>query len=91
MATSLRTVNLPQGVQVDLYAATGIAVGTKITIQNTGNTRIRISESVAEPITSTGFNTVAPDKFVNSAIIPIGLWALSPGSLGGLLQVEVAS
>lgn len=86
MATSLTPVTLPPGIWVDLYAATGIVLGTQLTTQNTGSSPAQLSESLAEPISTTGRNNINVDDFLKSAVTPVGVWAIS--RLGTILQVE---
>jgi len=86
MATSLTPVTLPANTWVDLYDATSITIGVQLTIQNTGKDHARVSESLAEPISTTGSNNLNIDKFISSATTPVGVWAIS--RLGTTLQVE---
>jgi len=88
MATSLTPVLITGNTSVDLYAATGIAVGTQVIIQNTGNQSIAISESAVEPISTTGYNVLYPRDFLQSEVTPVGIWATSHTVGNGQLQVE---
>lgn len=88
MSTSLPPVKLPRNVYVDLYAATGITVGTELTVQNVGSSVAHLYESDVSPLPTTGFNVIDKLQFMNSATTPIGAWAMSPRST--TLQVEVA-
>ena len=90
MAQSLPSVSLPAGVWVDLYAATTISVGTKLVVQNIGQTEVRVTESVAQPTTLVGNNIIYPSDYVTSqSATPVGAWARSRNP--GLLQVEAKS
>lgn len=86
MATSLPPVKLEPNVWKDLYDATSITIGVQLIIQNNGKDEARLSESLAEPISSTGSNNIKKDKYLTSATTPIGVWAKS--RLGTILQVE---
>ncbi len=86
MATSLPSVSLPAGTWIDLYDATGITTGTQLQIQNIGPTEVRVSEDDAEPTTGVGNNIMYPSDFLNTAAVPVGIWAWSRNP--GLLQVE---
>tara|TARA_R100000544_G_scaffold17462_1_gene8342 strand:- start:1291 stop:1557 length:267 start_codon:yes stop_codon:yes gene_type:complete len=88
MAQSLPEVDLPVGEWVDLYAETGIAVGTKIIIQNTGSSDVFLSESSSVPSSQVGFNILIPRDFFTNDDGNIGAWAIS--ELGTNLQVEEA-
>jgi len=87
MATSLTPVTLEPNVWKDLYDATGITLGVQLSIQNTGKSQARLSESLLEPISTTGSNNINVDKSFSSADTPIGVWAIS--RIGTTLQVEV--
>jgi len=87
MATSLPFVDIPTNTWIDLYVATGITVGTKIIIQNTGTNNIKLVEDSAEPdISTTGYNTITPKEFFTNADSNVGAWAYS--STDGRLQIE---
>lgn len=89
MATSTPPVTLPSNTWIDIYDATGISVGTQVTIQNTGSNVTLLSESATEPTLTfkqTGFNKVNPDTFLISAETPVGIWAYAKA--GSRLQVE---
>lgn len=88
MATSLPPVNLGLGEWVDIYAETGITVGTQLTIQNTGDSPAILTESSSKPISGYGFNRVRPNEFLTNSSGSIGAWALS--GRGTTLQVEVS-
>jgi hypothetical protein len=88
MADTLPDVALPANEWVDLYAATGITVGTQINVQNVGASDFRIATSAAAPVSERG-EIIEPRKFPwqNSAG-ESGAWALS--KFGGLATVAVA-
>jgi len=88
MATSRTPIKLPNGVWTDLYAVTGISVGTQLVIQNLDGGNVRLSESNVLPISSTGYNEITPKLFLQSASTPIGVWAMAPAS--SIIQVEEA-
>lgn len=87
MATSLPPVTLLPNVWKDLYDATSITIGVQIIVQNTGKSIARLSESLAEPASTTGYNNIPINDYVVSATTPVGAWAIS--RLGTTLQVEV--
>lgn len=86
MATSLPPVKLPADTWVDLYDETGITIGVQLLVQNTGKDHARISESLAQPISTTGSNNLLVNIFLESTTSPVGAWAIS--RLGTILQVE---
>jgi hypothetical protein len=86
MPTSLPAVRIPLNTWVDLYAATGIAVGTQISIQNTGSSEAILSESAVTPASSIGSNTIEKRKYLINKTGNIGSWAFS--KTGTTLQVE---
>lgn len=88
MAQSLPPVLIPQSKWVDLYAETGITVGTKLIIQNAGESEADLTESVGEPIGKVGVNPIPPKEFFTNADVSVGAWAFS--DRGTELQVEEA-
>ena len=88
MATSLTSVTIPARTWVDLYDATGITIGVQIIIQNIGRDQARLSESVASPVSATGYNIILTNEFLTSATTPVGAWSYS--TLGTKLQIEEA-
>jgi len=88
MATSLPQVVLPSKIWVDLYAATGITLGTQLIIQNTGGNEARLVESLAQPELTSGFNLVSENNFMTSASAPVGVWAYAHA--GTTLHIEEA-
>jgi len=90
MAASRLPVPVPGNSSVDLYALTGITVGTQLIIQNTGSLKLRISENDSEPDSAVGYNVLNPVIFLQSAATPIGVWVTNPNNGVGQLQVEEA-
>lgn len=88
MAQSLPPVNLPVETWVDIYAATGITVGTKLIVQNTGSSAVSLVESASAPLVGTGSNELLPRVFFTNVNGNIGAWVKS--KTGGKLQVEEA-
>ena len=86
MAQSLPPVNLPVETWVDVYAETGITVGTKLIVQNTGSSSVKLVESASMPLGSTGSNALPTREFFTNVDANIGAWAKS--KTGGTLQVE---
>lgn len=90
MADTLENIVLPVGQWVDLYAATGIAVGTQLQVQNLGTSRVQLVISATQPGPASGYNLLRPDSltFVSQAT-PSGAWARSPVQ-GGLVNAGEA-
>lgn len=96
MSQSLPPVKIPSNKWIDLYAATGISVGTQITFQNIGPSEARVTENATEPADlNGGHNTIVPihsttsaPNFLKSAATPVGVWAYSRE--GSILQVEAS-
>lgn len=74
---------------VDVYAATGITVGTSIIIQNVGAQDVQLYEGATEPRPDKkeGFNVVKPGIFIVADSALAGVWAMSINS--SQIQVEV--
>lgn len=88
MATSLPSVRIPKNKWVDLYAATGIVVGTQIIVQNIGSGEVDLTESAAMPNAASGRNKLEPRLFFTNKAGNVGGWAYS--KVGTILQVEEA-
>ena len=73
-------VSLVKGVATDLYAASGIAAGTKLNIQNLTCDCLRLATSQAELITDCRVTKVL-DTATNLASDP-GAWAISTVNSG---------
>lgn len=81
-------VLLPAGEWVDLYDATGITVGTKLSVHNNGSAMAILSDIAQKPVSGFGYDNIAPNQFLNSPDTPDGVWAMS--DRGSILQVEEA-
>ena len=88
MAQSLPPVNLPRNTWVNLYASTGITVGTALIIQNIGAKEAILTESLDEPTSGYGHNKLMSRLFFINTDGNIGAWAYS--SFGTKLQVEAS-
>ena len=88
MATSLPPVKIPSGTWVDLYSETGISPGTKIIIQNLGDSKVRVSESSTIPTLQSGYNVLSPNGYLTNTASNVGAWAYAHE--GTSLQVEEA-
>ena len=90
MATSLSPVTIPGNIWVDLYAETGILVGTKIIVQNSGSSEVKLTESAGQPpLTNVGVNPLRVRDFFTNIDGNVGAWAFS--DTGTTLQVEVST
>ena len=84
MANTLPDVTIAQQVWTNLYAASGITVGTAVTLYNKGSQPFYVAVSVSAPVTSSPsfgipvypYNT--PTASLNVAAGALGLWAYSP-------------
>ena len=88
MANSLPNVTLPEGVWVNLYAATGIAVGTKIIVQNLTPSYVRLCSKATAPTSADGFNAIPFARNAVNQASDAGAWAMSTS--GGNLSVAVS-
>ena len=79
-------VPCPPNTWVDIYASTGIIVGTQITAVNNGSNDVRLAATLAQPTGATAHAVSRSDsvKFSNNVGDP-GAWALCIG--GGSLYV----
>ena len=91
MPNSLPPVILPSKTVVDLYAATDIAVGTQLVIQNLGSSLVYVSEqdSLPDDFDGLGKNIIEPKRWVKSnSETPVGQYAFCYSNIS--LQVEEA-
>ena len=69
-------VTVQNGVWVDLYAATSIAVGTQVIVQNfQSKSRVSLSDSELEPTSADGRIGVDETQFYQNTSGDLGLWA----------------
>ena len=65
-----------QGAWVDLYAATGITVGTQLIIQNfSSKSPVALSDSASEPTSTTGRVRIDQTQFYQNDSGDVGAWA----------------
>lgn len=84
MPDTLANVVLTENVWVDLYAASGLAVGTKLRVQNIGGSNIKLHTSAAAPTSGAGYVIIQPmENYMNYAE-DSGAWALSLTGFGHL-------
>jgi hypothetical protein len=90
MPDNLDDIPLPAGVEVDLYALTGITIGTQIEAQNVGTTDVNLYSQAATPvINDDGKQIIKRGQYMENDTGDLGAWAISPHS-DGLLNVKVA-
>lgn len=87
MADTLNDVILPANTPVDLYAASGIAVGTKVSVQNvtSGVVRVHVG-AVAPTLGVSGAVLLSSGESGENDTGDTGLWAWSVA--GGAVQIE---
>ncbi len=91
MADTLNNVLLPKNVWVDLYAASGIVVGTRIIVENLGATPVKLTTKATEPTDADGFQYAQQRSQKVNDTGDSGAWAISVG-IDGLVNVkEVAT
>lgn len=92
MAVTRVNVSIPQGVWTDLYAASGIAVGTEVTIYQKTSLQVKIAASALAPTTVDGITLNSPTDPSDPVEIPPGepgLWAFcATGSAVILVQEQ---
>ena len=81
MSDTLPDVPLIEGQYVDIYAATGIAVGTRVVIQNKTNGFIRVQESAAQPANDSTDGVFVETKKYVIAIGTNGCWVKGSGDI----------
>lgn len=81
MADTIEDIAVPKGVWTDLYAGSGIAVGTAVTLVNTGSSAVRIAISASTPSSTTIGIPLFVGAIGNIAQVSaaeVGLWAYAP-------------
>jgi hypothetical protein len=94
MAVTRINVSVPMGVWTDLYAASGIAVGTEVMLFNKDGMIVNVAASLAAPTTVKGIPLYAFTAASDPLDIPPGepgLWAFSPVGTATILVQEQAT
>ena len=90
MTDTLPNIKLTQNVPKDLYAATGIAVGTRIIAQNIGACDVSLSSQLAAPNLDQGaIHIIQRGDWAINDRSDTGAWAYCNSS-GGLINARVA-
>jgi hypothetical protein len=90
MADNLLNTPLDADQAVDLYAASSIAVGTKIEVQNIGTTDVSLYSQAGTPlINDDGNQVIKRGEYMENDEGDLGAFAISPHS-DGLLNVKVS-
>ena len=86
MSDTLPNVILPVRTVVNLYAASGIAVGTKVRVQNITSDIVRVHVGATSPnMATSGTSLLYPSQTGENQTGDSGLWAWSV--TGGAVQV----
>jgi len=82
----LEPIKLKANELVNIYAESGIDVGTKIEVHNNGINIARLYDSLDAPVASSGYDNITPNEYLTSVDEPDGAWAIS--DRGTILQVR---
>ena len=89
MSDTTPNITIPERTWVDLYAASGISVGTQLVVKLLGGYEVRLVTAATEPSDMSAFDVLV------SRTVPVtndsgasGAWAWSFG--GALINVEAA-
>lgn len=96
MADTRNDVTIPKGVWVDLFAGSGVTVGTVCTIYNKGSNPIFVSVSATAPaVPTTGspkgvplYVGGSPETRITMPTGTSGLWGYCVNNGGGLVLVQ---
>lgn len=90
MAATRVDVQIPSNTWVNLYALSGITVGTQVTVHNKGSNPCRVATSSLAPTVVSGLELYSYPESDPIEIAPgeAGLWALSPNGTTTLLVQE---
>lgn len=89
MAETLPIIPLPPNTWVDIYDATGIAVGEQIIAQNIGPVDANLVTSPTEPLDLSARNILARTDYARNEINSTGEWAFCQND-GGCISVKKA-
>jgi hypothetical protein len=89
MANTLNNVILPAMTWVDLYAATGLTVGAKISVQNLTTGDVRVVSKATMPTSADGFNYIRPQMSAVNQAGDSGAWAFCMN--GGGVNVSLST
>lgn len=92
MADTLQNIPLPASTWVNLYlsapvAGAGIVVGDRLSLQNIGESVIRVNSGATQPTSSSGFREISPGEIWSNEAGDSGAWAFSP-VIGGLVNIR---
>ena len=88
MALTLPNISIPAGAWVDLYAASGIPVGTKISVQNLSYGDVRLAAKATAPTDKDGYALLQFGRAAPNQAGDTGAWAMSP--IGSIVNVAIA-
>lgn len=92
MADTSNNIPLPKSVWVDLYAVTGITVGTELLVQNQSTQACKIYAGATPPadltVSGAPFKTLKGWAEANNDDGDLGAWAISLAS-DGLINVAI--
>lgn len=88
MSDTLPNIALPKGEWINLYASSGIVVGTKISIESLSFEPIQLVTQAAQPVGNPdGFQRLNPKNSKSNQAGDSGAWARSIAS-NGLVNVR---
>lgn len=91
MTDTLANVSVPVGDWVDVYSATGIAVGTVIEIQNVGDSAIHLCTRATQPPRNfDAYNVAVRGEYYLNDVGDSGAWIKSIGQ-AGKINVAIVS
>lgn len=84
MADTLPNIPLPAGRWHDLYDLSGAAIGSQLSIENTGTCDIYLAVQAFQPeLDSNSYNVLRrTDPRLSNSVDDLGAWALCPGQDG---------
>ena len=89
MADTLPNIELKSGDWIDLYAQSGIVVGTQITVKNIGTEVVWLVTKATIPTFSDGRDELAVGEQLENSYDDSGAWAFSANT-DGLINIAKA-
>ena len=85
MAATINDIVVPKGTWTDLYAASGVSVGTAVTVINTGSTDLHLAIKATAPASFPFGIPLYAGPIGSTALVgasEVGLWAYSANDTG---------
>lgn len=90
MPDTLPNIRIIKDVPLDLYSASSITVGNKISVMNCGKSVVRLHTKASTPVSGDGYWPLYPGDVLTNTVGDSGAWATSPLSDNSINVKEVS-